>query len=128
MIVLPGFYFLIALQIHFRNFPSIIYLFPTLYRCTACVAEVDQGHDSVCFAELNKDPHKLEEICSGFDLQPRGSSGEHSAAVGGKWDISNKQRIGFSEVQLVQKMIDGVAKLIAIEQKLAAESGNAADK
>ena len=39
---------------------------------------------------------------------PLGSSGEHSEAVGGKWDISNKQRLGFSEVELVQKMIDGV--------------------
>ena len=39
--------------------------------------------------------------------------------IGGKWDVSNKQRIGFSEVQLVQKMIDGVAKLIAIEERLA---------
>ena len=52
----------------------------------------------IVLPELNKDPHKLEEICAGFDLQPRGSSGEHSAAVGAKWDISNKQRIGFTEV------------------------------
>ena len=73
----------------------------------------------VVLPELNKDVHKLEEICAGFDLQPRGSSGEHSAAIGGKWDISNKQRIGFSEVELVQKMIDGVTKIIAIEEKIA---------
>jgi len=73
----------------------------------------------IVLPELNKDPHKLEEICAGFDLQPRGSSGEHSAAVGAKWDISNKQRIGFTEVELVQKMIDGVTKLIAIEEELA---------
>jgi len=76
----------------------------------------------IVLPELNKDPKKLEEICDGFDLQPRGSSGEHSAAVGAKWDISNKQRIGFSEVELVQKMIDGVTKLIAIEEELAAEA------
>lgn len=69
---------------------------------------------------LNEDPVLLEEICDSFDLQPRGSAGEHSAAVGAKWDISNKQRIGFTEVQLVQKMIDGVTKLIALEEKLAA--------
>mmetsp|Transcript_33646 Transcript_33646/g.78532 ORF Transcript_33646/g.78532 Transcript_33646/m.78532 type:complete len:477 (-) Transcript_33646:115-1545(-) len=73
--------------------------------------------------ELNKDPHALELICDEFDLQPRGSSGEHSAAVGGKWDISNKQRIGFTEVQLVQKMIDGITKIIAIEEKLVANPG-----
>ena len=59
-------------------------------------------------------------ICAKLDLQPRGSAGEHSAAVGGKWDISNKQRIGFSEARLVQKMVDGVSKLIECEEKLAA--------
>lgn len=62
----------------------------------------------------------LEDVCSVFDLQPRGSAGEHSAAVGGKFDVSNKQRLGFSEVQLVQKMIDGVGKVIEFEQMLAA--------
>eukprot|EP00293_Proteomonas_sulcata_P010011 CAMPEP_0184308760 /NCGR_PEP_ID=MMETSP1049-20130417/17125_1 /TAXON_ID=77928 /ORGANISM="Proteomonas sulcata, Strain CCMP704" /LENGTH=409 /DNA_ID=CAMNT_0026621507 /DNA_START=36 /DNA_END=1265 /DNA_ORIENTATION=- len=78
----------------------------------------------IVLPELNKDPHKLEEICAGFDLQPRGSSGEHSAAVGAKWDISNKQRIGFSEVELVQKMIDGVSKLIEMEEGLAAAASS----
>ena len=68
---------------------------------------------------LNENIELLEKVCDAFDLQPRGSAGEHSAAVGAKWDISNKQRIGFSEVQLVQKMIDGITKIIAIEEKLA---------
>ena len=61
----------------------------------------------------------LDAVCSTYDLQPRGSSGEHSAAVGGKFDISNKRRLGFSEVQLVQKMIDGVSKVIEFEKLLA---------
>jgi len=81
-----------------------------------------RGSVMIVLPELNKDVHKLEEICAGFDLQPRGSSGEHSAAVGGKWDISNKQRIGLTEVELVQKMIDGVKKPIALEQELAASA------
>mmetsp|Transcript_54769 Transcript_54769/g.119363 ORF Transcript_54769/g.119363 Transcript_54769/m.119363 type:complete len:455 (+) Transcript_54769:82-1446(+) len=68
------------------------------------------------------DKELLEEVCSKFDLQPRGSAGEHSAAVGGKFDVSNKQRLGFSEVQLVQKMIDGVSKVIKLEQMLASGS------
>merc|ERR1712216_115260 len=46
-----------------------------------------------------------------------------ASAVGAKWDISNKQRIGLSEVQLVQKMIDGVTKIIEIEETLAANPG-----
>ena len=60
----------------------------------------------VCLPEFNKllegdnQAHKelLEEVCSAFQLQPRGSAGEHSAAVGAKFDVSNKQRLGFSEV------------------------------
>merc|ERR1719183_2996041 len=80
----------------------------------------------IVLPKLNEDPHKLEEICAGFDLQPRGSSGEHSAAVGAKWEISNKQRIGFSEVELVQKMIDGVKKLIALEEDMAGGAAPAA--
>lgn len=62
----------------------------------------------------------LDAVCAAFDLQPRGSAGEHSPAVGAKFDVSNKQRLGLSEVQLVQKMIDGVAKVIAYEKMLAA--------
>mmetsp|Transcript_27447 Transcript_27447/g.62223 ORF Transcript_27447/g.62223 Transcript_27447/m.62223 type:complete len:444 (+) Transcript_27447:74-1405(+) len=68
--------------------------------------------------ENHEDKELLETVCSAFDLQPRGSAGEHSAAEGGKFDISNKQRLGFSEVQLVQKMIDGVSQVIALEQML----------
>ncbi|KAJ1449151.1 ATP:guanido phosphotransferase [Pelagophyceae sp. CCMP2097] len=73
----------------------------------------------ICLPELNKDPHLLEKVCDAYDLQPRGSAGEHSAAVGAKWDVSNKQRLGFSEVELVQKMVDGVSKVIEIEEMLA---------
>jgi creatine kinase len=38
--------------------------------------------------------------------------------VGAKFDVSNKQRLGFSEVQLVQKMIDGVTKVLELEEML----------
>lgn len=74
----------------------------------------------VVLKQFNENVELLEKACASLNLQPRGSSGEHSAAVGGKWDVSNKQRIGFSEVQLVQKMIDGVMKLIAWEERMAA--------
>lgn len=70
----------------------------------------------------HEDKELLEQVCAAFDLQPRGSAGEHSAAVGAKFDVSNKQRLGFSEVQLVQKMIDGVSKVIELEELLAAGS------
>ena len=78
-----------------------------------------RGSVMIKLPELNKDVPLLEKLCEEYDLQPRGSAGEHSAAVGGKWDVSNKQRIGFTEVELVQKMIDGVTRIIGIEEMLA---------
>jgi creatine kinase len=79
-----------------------------------------------CFNAILEDPKSshedkelLEQVCSQFDLQPRGSAGEHSPAKNAKFDVSNKQRLGFSEVELVQKMIDGVTKLIELEEMLA---------
>ena len=38
----------------------------------------------VVLPKLNENVELLEKICASFDLQPRGSAGEHSAAVGGK--------------------------------------------
>jgi protein-arginine kinase len=52
--------------------------------------------------------------------KPRGIHGEHSETEGGVFDISNKERLGKSEVELVQTMIDGVTALIAAEKALAA--------
>lgn len=63
--------------------------------------------------------HALEDLCDGMGLQARGARGEHSPpGPNGEFDISNKGRIGASEVQLVQRMIDGVDKLIQMEEAL----------
>jgi creatine kinase len=76
-------------------------------------------------ATPQEDKELLEQVCSAFDLQPRGSAGEHSPAKDAKFDVSNKQRLGFSEVQLVQKMIDGCTKVIELEKMLIAGSSAA---
>ncbi|KAK3699924.1 hypothetical protein QZH41_016586 [Actinostola sp. cb2023] len=58
-------------------------------------------------------------------LQKRGTGGVDTAAEGGVFDISNTDRLGFSEVQLVQKVIDGINLLIQMEMRL--ERGRAID-
>ena len=64
-------------------------------------------------------PHQLEDFAKRFGVQARGGNGEHTpAGPGGKLDISNYQRIGYSEVELVQKMIIGVEALNAVKQNL----------
>merc|ERR1712223_2137765 len=50
----------------------------------------------------------LKARCEGLGLQPRGTRGESGGQTGHTYDISNKHRLGYSEVQLVQTMINGV--------------------
>merc|ERR1711963_721758 len=53
----------------------------------------------------------LAARCEELHLQPRGTRGESGGQTGITYDISNKHRLGYSEVELVQKMIDGVNTL-----------------
>merc|ERR1711988_1102077 len=61
---------------------------------------------------------KLKARCEQLHLQPRGTRGESGGQTGHTYDISNKHRLGYSEVELVQKMIDGVNKLWEEDKKL----------
>ena len=60
----------------------------------------------------------LQERCEELNLQPRGTRGESGGQTGITYDISNKHRLGYSEVQLVQTMIDGVNTLYEEDLKL----------
>lgn len=46
------------------------------------------------------------------------AGGVDTAAVGGTFDISNADRLGFSEVEQVQMVVDGVKLMIEMEKKL----------
>merc|ERR1712183_980077 len=63
----------------------------------------------------------LEARCEELHLQPRGTRGESGGQTGVTYDISKKHRLGYSEVELVQKMIDGVNTLhkedLALQKK-----------
>jgi len=65
----------------------------------------------------------LQARCEELHLQPRGTRGESGGQTGVTYDISNKHRLGYSEVQLVQKMIDGVNMLYKEDQALREAHG-----
>jgi len=65
----------------------------------------------------------LEARCEELHLQPRGTRGESGGQTGVTYDISNKHRLGYSEVELVQKMIDGVNTLHKEDQELKKKHG-----
>jgi len=72
----------------------------------------------IAVPKLADDMDKFKEITDKYHLQIRGTDGEHSKSTGGVYDISNKRRLGVTEVQCVQDMYDGVVELIKIEKSL----------
>jgi protein-arginine kinase len=65
----------------------------------------------------------LEARCEELHVQPRGTRGESGGQTGCTFDISNKHRLGYSEVELVQKMIDGVNTLVKEDRELQKKHG-----
>merc|ERR1712108_76140 len=68
-------------------------------------------------------PKVLAARCEELHLQPRGTRGESGGQTEVTYDISNKHRLGYSEVQLVQKMIDGVNTLYKEDLELQKKHG-----
>ncbi len=73
-------------------------------------------HIKLPFLSAKKD--EFQAIADKFHVQIRGIHGEHSESSDGTYDISNKRRLGMSEVQLVQDMYDGVKAMIEREKEL----------
>jgi protein-arginine kinase len=65
----------------------------------------------------------LKARCEELNVQPRGTRGESGGQTGVTYDISNKHRLGYSEVQLVQTMIDGVNTLYMEDVQLQKKHG-----
>jgi creatine kinase/arginine kinase len=68
--------------------------------------------------KLGKNMDKFEQIANRYHVQIRGIHGEHSQSQDGIYDISNKRRLGVSEVQCVQDMYNGIVELIKQEEGL----------
>merc|ERR1711988_1674574 len=60
-----------------------------------------------------------KKLCSAMGLQARGTGGVDSASTGGTWDVSNADRIGKGEVDLVNILIEGAAQLVKWETAMA---------
>merc|ERR1711963_195038 len=65
----------------------------------------------------------LKARCEELNVQPRGTRGESGGQTGITYDISNKHRLGYSEVRLVQTMIDGVNTLYKEDLELQKKHG-----
>jgi len=68
--------------------------------------------------KLAADKSRLDATAAKFNLQVRGTRGEHSDSEGGVYDISNKRRLGLTEYEAVKEMEQGILELIKIEKSL----------
>ncbi|MES1907530.1 MAG: hypothetical protein MHM6MM_000633 [Cercozoa sp. M6MM] len=62
-------------------------------------------------------------LCDKYKIQARGIHGEHSETVGGVYDISNKRRLGLSELDCVMELHAGVKALLELEKSLETTTG-----
>merc|ERR1712168_911658 len=79
-------------------------------------------HVKVPLLSKHKD---FDALLTKLRLQKRGTGGVDTGSTDGTFDISNADRIGFSEVELVQMVIDGIEFLIELEKKC--EAGTSID-
>lgn len=70
----------------------------------------------IALPKLASNKAKLDEIAAKYELQVRGTRGEHTESEGGVYDISNKRRLGITEEQAVMTMYNGIKELIALEK------------
>jgi len=71
---------------------------------------------------LGKHKEEFNKIADQYYVQIRGIHGEHTETDDGVFDISNKRRLGRSEVDLVQDMYNGVKAMIEAEKRLAVKA------
>jgi arginine kinase len=68
--------------------------------------------------KLMADKETFNKVAAEYEVQIRGTHGEHTETNDGTFDISNLRRLGKSEKQLVQDMINGVKALMEKEASL----------
>ena len=66
---------------------------------------------------LSRDEAELKQQADTLGLQVRGLHGEHSASEGATYDISNRMRLGVTEVAAVVHLINGINKLAELDER-----------
>ncbi len=68
--------------------------------------------------KLGSKKSEFEDIADRYSLQIRGIHGEHSESEGGVFDVSNRKRLGITEIEAIRDLYDGVVALIKKEATL----------
>jgi len=88
---------------------------------TSCPTNLGTGMRAsvhIKLPKLGRNKSQFQAIADKYYVDIRGAHGEHTETDDGVFDISNKRRLGRSEVDLVQDMYNGVKAMIAAEKRL----------
>ncbi|KAI0214334.1 Creatine kinase S-type, mitochondrial [Lamellibrachia satsuma] len=87
---------------------------------TTCPTNIGTGLRAGVHIRLKHLPQdaRFDKMLKVMRLQKRGTAGEHTDVIDNTYDISNAERLGKSEVQLLQLLIDSVNLLIEMEKRL----------
>jgi len=89
-----------------------------------CTCPTNMGTVVRCSVHVripNLEKHPLfDKILAAMKLGKRGTGGESSLSTDSTYDISNLARLGQSELQLVQLVIDAIDKIIELDKMLGA--------
>ncbi len=81
---------------------------------TSCPTNLGTAMRASVHVRLPRLPEeKIKAIAGDHGLQVRGTHGEHSDAEGDVYDVSNKRRLGITEVEAVRQLSAGVRALLA---------------
>ena len=67
---------------------------------------------------LGERKEEFYELAAKHHLQIRGVHGEHSETADHTYDISNKRRLGLTEIEILEGLSNGIKALIAREKEL----------
>ncbi|MPC66485.1 Arginine kinase [Portunus trituberculatus] len=101
-------------RLHFANSPRLGFL----NFCPTNLGTAIRASVHVRLPLLGRDRELLELTANQYNLQVRGTSGEHSEAKDFVFDISNRRRLGLTEIEALQEMYDGVREIVLLERSL----------
>ena len=103
-------------------------LHPRYGYLTSCPTNIGTGVRAsvhIKLAHLGPQKETFQKIADQYNVQIRGIHGEHSETADHVYDISNKRRLGISEVNLVQDMYNGVKAMIKKDFEISGQSTSA---
>ncbi|MDA3790103.1 MAG: phosphagen kinase [Desulfobacula sp.] len=89
-----------------------------LTSCPTNIGTAMRAGVHICLAKLEKNQDILKNLAKKYQLQIRGTKGEKTKVDKAIFDISNKQRLGLSEIQIIKNLHTGIAAIIEAEKNL----------